>query len=236
MTCVIQWVSAILSWRRSEYYWSKQWVVNPRFFFFQNQLYSRDLHTGGTTWIGFLVPTWLSGFFPGISLRGFPPTSKKTLKLLHCLLTIGFLTSTVMKFTFLRVHGFTTRVNEWNEMKPINGGVYLPFTCWDYVGWCVGLKLWISFIEEENQLFNHTPDIVCINQGKTKLHGTPEINEISTINRYIIDTNLVRFVVAPCINLFWVVARINSGRQFSSSIRMLWSSSGGCSTLLLAAD
>ena len=68
-------------------------------------------HIGGTILIKFSVPTWLHGF----SLKVFLLHLK--LKLLHCLLCIGFLVSTVIKFMFLRVLGFTTKFNKPYEIN-----------------------------------------------------------------------------------------------------------------------
>ena len=49
--------------------------------------------------------------FPGIILWGFPPTSRaETFFLVFS--PLGFLASTVIKLTLLRVFGFTTTINE----------------------------------------------------------------------------------------------------------------------------
>ena len=56
-----------------------------------------------------LVSAWV---FPGVILWGFPPTSKTETSFI--VFSIGFLAITVIKFTFVRVKGLTTRINEIN--------------------------------------------------------------------------------------------------------------------------
>ena len=43
---------------------------------------------------------------------------------LACLLSMGFLASTVIEIAFLRLFGFTTKINKWNEIKLIGASVW----------------------------------------------------------------------------------------------------------------